>query len=263
MSLTNGLTVPATSRKSAPFLRRRFRAASNVPWLFRRAIAARGLRCAPQMLGPLLVLTLSGVALATPPLTLLPSNNSFEGIVEPLPPKNIFDARPLSLELRLGIATPTGALGIALEYSFIKEFGLGCGIGSNVLGWEPACWLRGRVVATPDRALTLSTGLSESTYAQAETTRAGLFSLFNGAFAGMGESQTRALEFNPAYWSNTDFGYESRHNSFVFRAFLGAAVLLNPSSGVSPVYPSANKPAETPIALMAYGGVGFGYAPIF
>jgi hypothetical protein len=215
------------------------------------------------MLSAVLLFTVIGAASVAAPVTVLPAEDTFEQLAEPPPPENLFETHPLSFELRFGVAAPTGALGVALEYSPIEEVGLGCGIGSNVLGWEPACWLRGRAPLARNRALTLSSGLSMSTYDQSYTTNEGLFDLFGGALAGMGEAPTRDLEFRRAYWSNTDLGYEARHKSFVFRAFIGAAILLNPSSGVAAVYPSDDKPAETPIAVLAYGGIGVGYAPGF
>ncbi len=219
----------------------------------------------PQLLSNSLFLTLVSVTSASSAFTLSPPVDSPNPIQAPAAPpaalRSPFETRPLSLELRFGIATPTGALGVALEYSFLKELALGCGLGSNVLGWEPACWLRGRMVTQPNHAITLSSGFSTSNYSQNEGTNAGAFDLLIGPLSMMGESRTSELDFEHAYWWNTDMGYESRYEAFVFRAFVGIAALLNPSSGVPSIYASNDKPAQTPIHVLAYAGVGFGFAP--
>ena len=79
------------------------------------------------------------------------------------PPKSDFDRR-FSLEARFGIAAPTGALGMAAEFAFVPRLGLGCGIGTNILGAEYACWLRVRPILGRSRALTVASGVSSAPF---------------------------------------------------------------------------------------------------
>jgi len=62
------------------------------------------------------------------------------------------------------------------------------------------------------------------------------------------------------YWLNTDLGYESRRDAFLFRVFGGAAVLLNPNAGVVQASDSADaEPPVAPLSVLLYAGVGIGF----
>ncbi|HEY5377391.1 MAG TPA: hypothetical protein VIK01_27110 [Polyangiaceae bacterium] len=214
------------------------------------------------MLGSALLLLLltDDVSLPAPqaPLSAQPSvAKASEANTSPPPVTNAFAARPLSFELRLGIATPTGALGVAVEYSLLAPLAVGCGVGSNALGWEPACWLRGRWVTEPSEAYTLSTGLGTSRYDSGETKLEDLLYPFIGEVHASGSSN---FKFQHAAWWSSDIGYEYRQQADVFRAFIGVAVLLNPGEA-STFSATATQAAASPLDATGYVGFGFGFAP--
>jgi len=59
-----------------------------------------------------------------------------------------------------------------------------------------------------------------------------------------------------AAWWNSDVGYEYRRQAYLFRAFVGAAVLLNPHDAIA----MSAAPLD-PFAVTMYVGIGFGFAP--
>ena len=214
------------------------------------------------MLIPTLFLALSGLSSAAPLGTLSSRDHTDELLTEfelPAPPKSDFERR-FTLELRLGIAAPTGGLGVAAEFGFIPRLGLGCGVGSNVTGAEYACWLRVRPVLGQHRALTVSSGVSTAPFVQNDLTSGGLFGWGTGALSQIGERPAPPdRDWAHAYWLNTDLGYEFRRDDFLFRAFGGVALLLNPSDGV--LQPSSSPDAEAPggpLSALIYAGFGVG-----
>jgi len=215
------------------------------------------------MLLPALILALSGSSLATNVHT-LSSNDDTAEPVESAPawatPPSEFERR-FSLELRLGVATPIGAIGIASEFAFVPQLGLGCGVGSNGYGPEYACWLRARPLFGKTRALTLSTGLSSAPFRQNDASAGGAFGWATGAMSSMGHSTSPPERtWEHAYWLNTDVGFESRRNYFLFRAFGGLAALLNPNDGVIEEGSlSGASPADKPLSVLIYAGLGVGF----
>lgn len=165
-----------------------------------------------------------------------------------------FEARRLSLEVRLGLATPTGWYGAAVEYSLLPEFALGCGAGNSSLSLEPGCWARARLLIDANKAYTLASGFSTASYNGNGGSVEDLFSPFVGQIH---ESQAMNFHVAHALWWNTDVGYEYRRRAYVFRAFVGAAVFVNRNDAVS------NSPNLTASPLFAtmYLGFGFGFAP--
>jgi hypothetical protein len=214
------------------------------------------------MLAPALILALSSLHLPARLGTVSSDDHTDE-------PATMFRAKPrkgefermFSLEARFGIATPTGLVGVAAELDFIPQLGLGCGVGANVVGAEYACWLRARPLIDRHRALTLSSGFSSAPFTQNETTQAGVFGIFTGAFSSMREGPgPNDRVFAQAYWLNTDLGYESRRDAFLFRVFGGVAALMNPSDGVEQYSSSPDVVrADPPMSAMAYVGVGLGF----
>ena len=57
-----------------------------------------------------------------------------------------FADRPLSIDLVLGVATPTGEAGLTAEYSFSDRFAAGVGAGESLLGIQLAALGRVRLV---------------------------------------------------------------------------------------------------------------------
>jgi hypothetical protein len=173
-------------------------------------------------------------------------------------PRDEFAARPVTIESRLGFGIPTGLFGGALSYSPVPEVGLECGAGTNTVGLQLACGLRGRLVlgasrnwdAGVSRAFTLTSGFSTGPYVD------------NHDFAkltwvdGPGPA---SRSYQRAYWWNTDVGAEGRYESLVLRVFVGAALLLNPGSGTDLVTDGAY--VQRPSTSLFYFGIGVGLAP--
>ena len=211
------------------------------------------------MLLPAAILALSSAS-ASPDLRTLSSNDYTEEIREAPRPASNFDRR-ITLELRLGVAAPTGGLGGAVEFALVPRVGLGCGVGTNGVGPEYACWLRARPIIVRNRALTLSSGLSTAPFVQDYATVGGAFGWATAAIDQMGESPPPpARVWAHAYWLNTDVGYESRRNSFLFRVFGGLAALLNPNDSMIQASASDDAPpADKPVHVLIYAGLGLGY----
>ena len=215
------------------------------------------------MLMPALILALSGLNLPAEIGTVSPRDHTEELLTEfelPKPPESDFERR-FTLELRLGIAAPTGAIGVAAEFAFVPRLGLGCGVGSNVYGAEYACWLRWRPLLRRHQALTVSSGVSTAPFVQNDLTSGGLFGFFTDAMGSLREdSPPPEREWAHADWLNTDLGCEVRQGKFVFRAFGGVAVLLNPSGGVLQPSLADAAPFEGPLSALIYAGLGVGFA---
>ena len=211
------------------------------------------------MLLPAAILALSSASPLSDVRT-LSSNDDTEEIRESARPASNFDRR-FTLELRLGVAAPTGGLGGAMEFGLVPRVGLGCGVGTNGVGPEYACWLRARPIIVRNRALTLSSGLSMAPFVQNYATVGGAFGWGTAAIAQMGERPPPPERaWAHAYWLNTDVGYESRHNSFLFRVFGGLAALLNPNDSVIQSSDSVDAPpADKPVHVLIYAGLGLGY----
>lgn len=215
------------------------------------------------MLPAALILAFSGLSLP-PQLRTLSAEDHTDDAVASLsaPPQKSDFERRFSLEARFGVAAPTGALGVAAEFAFVPRLGIGCGIGTNILGAEYACWLRVRPILGRRRALTLASGVSSAPFTQNEAWAGGVFGPFTGAVA-QGREGPGPLDrdFERAYWLNTDLGYESRRGAFLFRVFGGAAALLNPSDGVVQASSSPDaEPADPVLHVLVYAGLGVGFA---
>ena len=215
------------------------------------------------MLTSAVVLAFAGLSLPADLGTVSPNDHTQELLTAfelPEPPKSDFERR-FSLELRLGIAAPTGGIGVAAEFGLVPRLGLGCGVGSNAYGPEYACWLRFRPILGRHRAMTISSGLSTAPFVQDELSSGGLFGWGTGAMAQMREGPPPPdRDWAHANWLNTDLGYEFRHDELVFRAFGGVAVLLNPNAGVLQPSTSADTPAPGgPLSALIYAGLGVGF----
>jgi hypothetical protein len=170
--------------------------------------------------------------------------------------------RPFGMELRLGVATPTGAVGLGVDYSPIGPLSLECGVGTNFIGPEAGCGARARAVfASGRRAMYLGVGVSGGPHSQTVGSRYGAFSIFVGPMTSMGHSTYTSHHFDMAYWTNVELGYETRRRSgSTFRAYGGAAFLMNPDDAVM-TEPITEYDKELPLTTtMLYGGVAFGYA---
>jgi hypothetical protein len=210
---------------------------------------------------PAVILALSSAS-APSELGTVSSNDDTDALLEsarvPARPVSNFERR-FALELRLGVAAPTGGIGGAAEFAFVPRAGFGCGVGTNGVGPEYACWLRARPIIVRNRALTVSSGLSTAPFVQNEGTAGGALGWGTAASAGIGHSAPPPERvWSHAYWLNTDVGYESRRNSFLFRAFGGIAALLNPNDGVLQPSGEDATPPNDPVKVLVYVGLGVG-----
>jgi hypothetical protein len=175
-------------------------------------------------------------------------------------PLEEFAARPVTLEARFGLGAPTGLLGLAVTYSPLPAFGFDCGAGTNTLGLQLACSVRGRLVLSSRersfgldwaRALTLSSGFSGGRYVDSH---------FFEQLTAVDGPRPAELHFARAYWWNADLGAEWRDGAFVLRVFVGVALLLNPNAYaiVKREIESRVEPAST---TLLYFGLGLGGAP--
>ena len=181
-----------------------------------------------------------------------------EGVEQP--PEAEFAARPLTLELRLGLGAPTGLYGFGAIYSPIPAFGFDCGAGTNGVGIQLSCGLHARLVLGSRehlfgqqwaRAVTLSSGVSGGRYVDEHW--------FENVSAVDGKGPA-TLHFARAYWWNTDLGVEIRTGAFVGRVFFGLAVLLN-RDAYTVVKPSTDSRVELPSTTLLYLGTSWGIAP--
>jgi hypothetical protein len=136
------------------------------------------------MLTPALILALSNLGLPAQLATVSLEDHTEEQLLAYRPPAAEAEfERHFSLEARFGLATPTGALGVAGEFSIIAQLGLGCGVGLNLDGTEYGCWLRARPVLNEHRAFTVSSGVSFAPFTQNDLSAGGVFGFFTSALA--------------------------------------------------------------------------------
>jgi hypothetical protein len=223
-----------------------------------------------------------GVALVTEALTAppasLPNDDTVSEEAQEAPPRstspsepdvlgNAWEQRPLSLELHVGIATPTGVFGGVLDYSILPWLSLGCGVGTNFVGPAGECRLRIRWIRPRNQALYIGAGVSGGPHIQNSLTQAGIFAFAIAPMSAMGHSPPpapRVWEF--AKWANIEFGYERRKaTGWVIRPYVGVAVLLNPGdSTVDAIPPEPDAEGYgAPVNVaktIIYAGTGFGRA---
>jgi|GEM_PF-2026690 len=181
---------------------------------------------------------------------------------QPAPPPDPWTARPLSIELHLGVATPTGGVGLMADYSFAPWLSLGCGVGTNIVGPAGACMARARAVAArDDGAFYFGVGVSGGRHLQSETIRLGAASIFLGALQSMAHRTPRSdLTWEFAKWINFEIGREVRTDGgAVYRMYLGGAALLNPSAGVPGTNWQRDGVVEANV-FMLYAGFALGRA---
>jgi hypothetical protein len=158
-----------------------------------------------------------------------------------------WEARPFSLAGQLGLASPGGLFGVEAEYALQRWLVLGGGAGPTLLGdangwgFQGGAWLAPRLALT-SVAFGVDLGASAGPYA-------------TQAFLDEHGDWSR---YDTAGWFNAAarFQYLSQ-SGFSFRAFLGAATLLNPNSGWCG---TGTEDTQCRRKVLGYGGVAFGYA---
>jgi hypothetical protein len=224
-----------------------------------------------------LSLALSSAVWGSLPAALYPASNTMSyaydsppALIPPTPlpadpthsPAEELAARPVTIEARLGIGAPTGVLGLAVTYSPVPALGFDCGAGTNLLGLQLACSVRGRFVLGSrskslgrdwSRALTLSSGFSAGRHDDMHW--------FARLTAADGPDPAE-LHFARAYWWNTDLGAELRYGAFVQRVVVGVALLLNPHAyTIDKSEIDSGSRVEPVSTMVVYFGLGLGGAP--
>ena len=172
-----------------------------------------------------------------------------------------WETRPFMVEGHLGLGTPVGVLGIALDYSPWPLLGLNLGIGLGGAGPQYAFTSRLRLLRLGHRtrvALYLGAGVSGGSYE--EPTPLAAFPVDGSQTESAGERAH--FHWDVAYWTNVEAGVEIRLRSNVsLRPYLGVSRLLNPdpSATIKDAY-SGMPPGNPVVPWSAYVGFALGYA---
>jgi hypothetical protein len=173
---------------------------------------------------------------------------------------DLFATRHLMLEGSLGLGTPVGIAGFAVDYSpwpfLAVNLGIGIGLAGLQYGLTPRVRLFGAGKHT-QVALYLGAGVSAGAYKQPSVSF-DLTSELDDAEPGPAVPVSR---WAMAYWANAEIGVEIRKEAGpAFRPYLGVSRLLNtqPSSveGGGDFNSGAPPAVE---AWQAYIGLGLGY----
>jgi hypothetical protein len=161
-----------------------------------------------------------------PPSTPSAASTTPEESTEPTPPPptsqralSAWATNPLGIEANLGLGTPLGFLGVALDYAVLPTLSLNAGLGIGGAGPQGAVSARFRIPVFTERfAPYLGVGLSGGPYTP------GTFCIP----AGDGDCDTSPFHWNTAYWANFEAGTEWRTRSNItFRTYTGLAWMLN------------------------------------
>jgi hypothetical protein len=141
----------------------------------------------------------------------------------PSPPERTF--YPVAIVAHVGVATPYGALGLALDLVPVDWLGLEGGVGTNFERPEVAALVRGRIPISRDLHFNLGGGFSYLRRYEAHEWN-GLAAPFR-VFESMAEGRIQPTLTAPAYFANFEGGGEYRHRHLAFRAYIGVAHLVN------------------------------------
>jgi hypothetical protein len=173
---------------------------------------------------------------------------------------DLFATRHLMLEGSLGLGTPVGIAGFAVDYSPWPFLAVNLGIGIGLAGLQYGLTPRVRLFRAGKHtqvALYLGAGVSAGAYKQPSVSF-DLTSELDDAEPGPAVPVSR---WAMAYWANAEIGVEIRKEAGpAFRPYLGVSRLLNtqPSSveGGGDFNSGAPPAVE---AWQAYIGLGLGY----
>lgn len=186
---------------------------------------------------------------------------------EPDETASAWEKRPFALELHLGVAAPTGALGGVLDYSLLPWLSLGCGVGTNFVGAAGECRLRLRWIRRRNKSLYFGAGLSGGPHRQTPLSRAGIFAIPLAPMSAMGHGPPPASrDWDFAKWANFELGFEHRGlTGGVIRPYVGIAVLLNPEDSTIDATQEEIDASDYagPVGVaeaLIYAGIGFGRA---
>jgi hypothetical protein len=174
-----------------------------------------------------------------------------------------FAALPWLFEVQVGIAAPTGAVGLFADYSLAEWLSINLGVGTNLVGVEAASELRVRFAPGSGRTMTMGLGYSLGPHEQTEITRLGLLAPWFGPMTQMGQTKYPSrYVWDLAHWVNLSAGYEGRErNGNSLRIFGGVGILLNPEEGrPEPPENEMSRWTMDRAQVLFFGAVAFGWA---
>lgn len=147
-------------------------------------------------------------------------------------PNKRFSDQPWVLELKFGLATTVGLLGVAAEVTPTERLTFGTGVGLNLLGLTGGANARARplIVASADQAhaLFIELGFSRGRMNTTEDTLS-VSAMCDGSADEPGDRCYR-VEFRPERvdWAQLELGWEARFGAHLaVRTSLGVARALN------------------------------------
>jgi hypothetical protein len=165
----------------------------------------------------------------------------------------------LAIMAHIGLGTPYGGLGAALDFVPHENLGIEAGLGTNLIGPQFALTPRLRLSLRRQRYFTIGTGASTGKF-EARNGMDGLLGAMR-IMESMGHSSHSTKRWSRAYFWNFELGLETRsaRSIFVTRLYLGYSRVLNPrdSTCVSPSADALPCRDDQGNALV-YGGFALG-----
>jgi len=141
-----------------------------------------------------------------------------------LAPQNRWQ-RPVALEGRLGLGTPLGFAGVALDVTPVPWMSLNIGVGQGAAGGQYAGMARVRLAPAPVTG-GIGAGVSAGRYRWTNQCSA-----LDGPCSALLQLPAINRLWNPAIWGNVEAFLEGRSGGrFQWRVYIGLGRLLNASS---------------------------------
>lgn len=169
--------------------------------------------------------------------------------------------KPFVIEGELGLGTPVGFLGVALDYSPCPLIGLNLGVGLGTAGLQYAFTPRVRLFRAGKRTFTamyLGVGASAGRFYEPGLSLTDFISV-DGSQGHPGAQPLR-YRWDTAYWANFEIGVEVRRPSRLsLRPYAGLSVLVNPTTSSMDLDYLGAGPRSSVQRLSPYVGFAFGY----
>ena len=157
-------------------------------------------------------------------------------------PPEVWRSHRLAVDGHVGLATPHGFIGVALDSTPVAPLSISVGLGRGLAGVQRALSTRVRLVPTgAHSALGLGLGVS-----------AGPF------HSGLGLAHSSRYEYETAVWLNPDLFVERRRGPWRLRLYAGIARRVHDGActyrdiGGSYAAPCGSAPADSPISRMPW-----------
>jgi len=161
---------------------------------------------------------------------------------DPAIPPEVWRSHRLAVDGHVGLATPHGFIGVALDSTPVAPLSISVGLGRGLAGVQRALSTRVRLVPTgAHSALGLGLGVS-----------AGPF------HSGLGLAHSSRYEYETAVWLNPDLFVERRRGPWRLRLYAGIARRVHDGActyrdiGGSYAAPCGSAPADSPISRMPW-----------